>query len=139
MTGQAAADAWNAAVGLSSTAAAATTASNTTAAAPATSIAPTATTASGLDFGSCTGANPDIEFAAGLDGRNTEAFEPVDEATFNHGSALGIGVITSFICQQLSDKCKAGATVLAACASGSAAAAAASGQAAADAFNAAFA
>jgi hypothetical protein len=48
-------------------------------------------------------------------------------------------VSKKFICQQLSDKCKASATVVPACASGSAAAAVASGQAAADAFNAAFA
>lgn len=49
------------------------------------------------------------------------------------GSALGIGVITSFICQQLNDRCKAGAATLAACASGQAAAAKATGGAAADA------
>jgi len=57
---------------------------------------------------------------------------------FNHGSALNIGVITSFICQQLQDKCKASAATLTACAKGQQAAAAATGQAAADAFNAAF-
>lgn len=104
-----------------------------------TTPTPTSTTSSAADFGTCTGANPTITFGPGFDGRNTDSFEPVDEQTFNHGSALGIGVITSFICQQLNDKCKSSATVLAACASGSAAAAAASGQAAADAFNAAFA
>lgn len=103
-----------------------------------TSPTPTATI-SAAEFGTCTGANPDITFGPGFDGRNEVSFLPVDGSDFNHGSALGIGVITSFICQQLKDKCKASETVLSACASGSAAAAAASGQAAADAFNAAFA
>ena len=60
-----------------------------------------------LDFGSCS--NPTIEFAAGLDGRNEEAFAPVNSADFNHGSALNIGVISSFICGQLQSECKASA------------------------------
>lgn len=140
LTGQAAADAWNAALGLSSsttTAAAPATSSFGAAAPPATPSA-TATPTSTSDFGTCANANPDIVFGLGFDGRTDPSFEPADLKTFNHGSALGIGVITSFICQQLNDKCKASATVLAACASGSAAAAKASGQAAADAFNAAF-
>lgn len=120
-----------------SAAAAAPAASSTLAAPPATTSA-TATPTSTSDFGTCANANPDIVFGLGFDGRTDPSFEPADLKTFNHGSALGIGVITSFICQQLNDKCKASATVLAACASGSAAAAKASGQAAADAFNAAF-
>jgi hypothetical protein len=49
------------------------------------------------------------------------------------GSALGIGVITSFICQQLKDRCKAPEATLTACASGQAAAATTTGGAAADA------
>jgi hypothetical protein len=120
-----------------SAAAAAPAASSALAAPPATTSA-TATPTSTSDFGTCANANPDIVFGLGFDGRTDPSFEPADLKTFNHGSALGIGVITSFICQQLNDKCKASATVLAACASGSAAAAKASGQAAADAFNAAF-
>lgn len=89
------------------------------------------------DFGSCN-ATPDINFALGLDGRKDPAFQAKNNDVFNHGSALGIGVITSFICQQLNDRCKAPAATLAACASGQAAAAKATGGAAADAFNAAF-
>ncbi|TVY84682.1 hypothetical protein LSUE1_G000710 [Lachnellula suecica] len=88
-----------------------------------------------LDFGSCS--NPAIEFAAGLDGRNENSFQAVDQTDFNHGSALNIGVIASFVCGQLSSKCKAGADAIAACATAQTAAAAATGQASADAFNAA--
>jgi hypothetical protein len=58
-----------------------------------------------LNLGSC--ADATIKFANGLDGRTEPAFEPTDPGSFSHGSALGIGVITSFICQQLNDKCKA--------------------------------
>lgn len=89
------------------------------------------------DFGTCN-ATPDIIFALGLDGRKDPAFQAKNNDVYNHGSALGAGVITSFICQQLNDKCKAGAATLAACASGQAAAAKVTGGAAADAFNAAF-
>lgn len=96
----------------------------------ARALPPRATT-----FGSC--GSPAIIFADGLDGRNQPAFEPANEADFNHGSALGIAVITSFICQQLNDKCKASAAQITACNAGAAAAAKATGQAAADAFNAA--
>jgi hypothetical protein len=103
------------------------------------------------DFGSCN-ATPDIIFALGLDGRKDPAFQAKNNDVFNRepipliqslhalisflrldGSALGIGVITSFICQQLNDKCKAPAATLTACASGQAAAAKATGGAAADA------
>jgi hypothetical protein len=66
-----------------------------------------------LDFGSCS--NPAIEFAAGLDGRNEDSFEAVNQADFNHGSALNINVISSFICGQLSSKCKAPAATVSAC------------------------
>ncbi|KAG9125409.1 hypothetical protein FRC07_007708 [Ceratobasidium sp. 392] len=89
------------------------------------------------DFGSCN-ATPDIIFALGLDGRKDPAFQAKNNNVYNHGSALGIGVITSFICQQLNDKCKASTATLDACAAGQAAAAKETGGAAADAFNAAF-
>ncbi|CZR64633.1 related to cell wall mannoprotein [Phialocephala subalpina] len=86
-----------------------------------------------LDFGTCS--DPAIEFAAGLDGRTENSFQAVNQVDFNHGSALNIGVIASFVCQQLSSSCKAGADAIAACATAQTAAAAATGQAAADAFN----
>ncbi|GJJ15508.1 hypothetical protein Clacol_009786 [Clathrus columnatus] len=89
-----------------------------------------------LDTGSC--GSPEIEFANGLDGRNQPAFQPVNQQDFNHGSALNIGVISGFICQQLQDKCKAGQATLNICANAEAAAAKVTGGAAADAFNAAF-
>ncbi|KAL8779271.1 MAG: hypothetical protein Q9203_003721 [Teloschistes exilis] len=88
-----------------------------------------------LDFGSCS--DPTIKFANGLDGRKEAAFAPVNAADFNHGSALNIGVISGFICQQLQDKCKAGADATTACTKGQMDAAAKTGQTAADAFNAA--
>ena len=59
-----------------------------------------------LDLGSCS--DPTIKFANGLDGRNEPAFAPNNSADFNHGSALNIGVIASFICGQLQSACKAG-------------------------------
>ncbi|KAG8758758.1 hypothetical protein FRC12_009928 [Ceratobasidium sp. 428] len=89
------------------------------------------------DFGSCN-ATPDIIFALGLDGRKDPSFQAKNNDVYNHGSALGIGVITSFICQQLNDKCKAPAATLDACAAGQAAAAKETAGAAADAFNDAF-
>ena len=108
-------------------------------AAPVTVTAAAASVASSpacaLDFGACT--DPAIVFGFGFDGRNTDAFEPANKASFNHGSALNIGVITSFICGQLQSACKAGEDAISACAAGQTAAAAQTGQAAADAFNAA--
>ncbi|CAE7208431.1 unnamed protein product [Rhizoctonia solani] len=89
------------------------------------------------DFGSCN-ATPDIVFALGLDGRKDPSFQAKNNNVYNHGSALGIGVITSFICQQLNDRCKAPQATLDACASGQAAAAKVTGGAAADSFNSAF-
>lgn len=86
-----------------------------------------------LDFGTCS--DPSIVFAAGFDGRTEDSFEPSNESDFNHGSALNIGVVTSFICGQLSSACKASADTVSACATAQTAAAAANGQAAADAFN----
>jgi len=85
------------------------------------------------DFGTCS--NPTIIFANGLDGRNTAAFAPANPGNFNHGSALNIGVIASFICGQLQSACKAPAATNTACTAAESAAAGATGQAAADAFN----
>lgn len=88
-----------------------------------------------LDTGSC--GSPEIKFANGLDGRTQPAFAPVD-SSFNHGSALNIGVISGFICQQLNDKCKAPQATLDTCTQAQSAASQVTGGAAADAFNAAF-
>lgn len=91
--------------------------------------------AGALDFGSCS--NPSIIFAEGLDGRKEAAFAPAEGSEFSHGSALNIGIISSFICGQLQSACKADAATVAACNDGAAAASGLRGQAAADAFNAA--
>lgn len=88
---------------------------------------------SGSNFGSCS--DPGIKFANGLDGRKEPAFAPRNAASFNHGSALNIGVISDFICGQLKDKCKADSGVVAKCQAASADAKTKTGQAAADAFN----
>ncbi|CAE6471140.1 unnamed protein product [Rhizoctonia solani] len=98
---------------------------------------PTVTRVANQDFGSCN-ATPDVVFALGLDGRKDPSFQAKNNNVYNHGSALGIGVITSFICQQLNDRCKAPKATLDACASGQAAAAKTTGGAAADNFNSAF-
>jgi hypothetical protein len=74
-----------------------------------------------LDFGSCT--NPSILFEFGLDGRTQEAFIASNQADFNHGSALNIGVIASFICQRLGSPCGAAANAISACSAGETAAA----------------
>lgn len=73
-----------------------------------------------LDFGSCT--DPSIVFEEGLEGRDQAAFIANNQADFNHGSALNIGVIASFVCSQLSSSCKAGADAIAACATAQSAA-----------------
>ena len=90
---------------------------------------------SALDFGEC--GSPAIQFAAGLDGRQEESFQNVNRADFSQGSALNIGIITSFTCNQLASACDAPEETLQACDAGAAAAQGAQGQAAADAFNAA--
>ncbi|KAJ6619779.1 hypothetical protein B0H10DRAFT_1146913 [Mycena sp. CBHHK59/15] len=74
------------------------------------------------DFGSCS--IPQIEFGTGFDGRKETAFQPVDKASFNHDSADNIGVITSFICNTLTNTCGADETAKATCAKAQAAAAA---------------
>jgi len=71
----------------------------TTSASASASASTSTTTTSNLDFGSCP--NPTIIFADNLDGRNQPSFEPADETAFPHGSALGIQVITDFICKFL--------------------------------------
>ncbi|KAH0443892.1 hypothetical protein CcaCcLH18_00718 [Colletotrichum camelliae] len=84
-----------------------------------------------LDFGECQ--DPSIEFAAGLDGRKEASFGPAGD--FQHGSALNINIISSFICGQLSSRCQASDDAVAACEQGQADAQGLQGQAAADAFN----
>ena len=74
-----------------------------------------------LNFGSCT--DPSILFEFGLDGRTEEAFIASNQADFNHGSALNIGVIASFICQRLGSPCNAAADAISACSAGETAAA----------------
>ncbi|KAK2806744.1 hypothetical protein FQN50_005742 [Emmonsiellopsis sp. PD_5] len=91
-----------------------------------------------LDMGSCSGALPLILFDVGFDGRDEASFLPADLGFFNHGSAVGVDIITQFICDQLSNSCGASQGVLEACALGQVLAAAANGAAAADAFNSVF-
>jgi hypothetical protein len=81
-----------------------------------------------LDLGSC--ANPAIEFGPGFDGRKEDSFQPVDRATFDHGSAQKISIITEFICDRLRDQCQAGADAQEACAAAEASTANLEGQAA---------
>ncbi|KAF8968157.1 hypothetical protein BDZ97DRAFT_458267 [Flammula alnicola] len=107
----------------------------------ATAAASTATTAGAAgvgNFGKCS--VPQIEFGAGFDGRKETSFQPVDKASFNHGSAQNIDIITQFICDTLTNTCGADQTAKATCAKGQAAAdSAATGTGAqADAFNAVF-
>ncbi|KAL5615660.1 hypothetical protein BROUX41_005693 [Berkeleyomyces rouxiae] len=85
------------------------------------------------EFGTCS--DPTIIFGVPKD-RSQNAFSPSNEADFNHGSALNVGVIAGFICQRLQDSCKAEATAVANCAQASTAAVSSTqDQAAADAFN----
>lgn len=83
-------------------------------------------------FGGC---DPTIVFGPPSDGRQEDAFEPADLATFNHGSALNIGVISGFICSQLPNKCDVAASAQADCEAAAQAADGLKAQAAADAFN----
>jgi hypothetical protein len=66
-----------------------------------------------LDFGDCS--NPSIVFEEGLDDRTQAAFIASNQDDFNHGSALNIGVIAGFVCQQLESSCKAPEETIAAC------------------------
>ncbi|OCH86068.1 hypothetical protein OBBRIDRAFT_856430 [Obba rivulosa] len=115
----------------------------TTASAVATAASTAASTStsssSGIgNFGSCS--VPQIEFGAGFDGRKETSFEPVDQTSFNHGSADNIDTITQFICGQLASSCKADQTAQNTCAAATSAADAqpAGTGAQADAFNAVF-
>ncbi|KAH9850265.1 hypothetical protein C2E23DRAFT_735448 [Lenzites betulinus] len=65
------------------------------------------------NFGSCT--VPQIEFATGFDNRKETSFQPVDKTSYNHGSAQNIDIITQFICDTLTNSCKADATAKATC------------------------
>ncbi|KZT03200.1 uncharacterized protein LAESUDRAFT_762180 [Laetiporus sulphureus 93-53] len=133
-----------AAASMSSTAAAAADAATTSASATATTTASAASSSSTStaaqigDFGSCS--VPEIEFGDGFDGRTETSFRPADLSSYNHGSADGIAVITSFICQQVDDACGANDLAKTTCqTAASAASSAAVGTGAqADAFNAVF-
>ncbi|KJA19472.1 hypothetical protein HYPSUDRAFT_56606 [Hypholoma sublateritium FD-334 SS-4] len=124
-------DAVTVSVGDATTTAAATTSA---AAAPAT----TDTTVGSADFGSCT--VPEIEFGVGFDNRKETSFQPTDKTSYNHGSAQNIAIITQFICDTLTNSCKANQDAKTLCASAAAAAVAAPAKtgAQADAFNNAF-
>ncbi|KAH9945375.1 uncharacterized protein BXZ73DRAFT_38037 [Epithele typhae] len=111
-------------------------ASTSVAASPAAS---TGAAAGGIgNFGKCS--VPQIEFGVGFDNRKETSFQPVDKASFNHGSAQAIGIITQFICDTLTNSCGADATAKATCAKAQAAAAAQPPKTGvdADAFNAVF-
>ncbi|KAF7314188.1 hypothetical protein MKEN_00891000 [Mycena kentingensis (nom. inval.)] len=127
--------------GSSSSAAADSAASSTTTAeaSDATEASDSTSNASSIgDFGSCS--IPEIEFAAGFDGRKETSFQPADLQSYNHGSAQAIGIITQFICDTLTNKCGADATAKATCDKAKAAAAAQPQKIGidADAFNAVF-
>ncbi|KAL1595103.1 hypothetical protein SLS60_009790 [Paraconiothyrium brasiliense] len=92
--------------------------------------------AGAASFGSCS--DPTVTFSqAPSDGRQEAAFEATDLTNFPHGSALNIGVISSFICDQLVNKCKADQAAVDQCDQADAAVKASGlkGQAAADSFN----
>lgn len=121
-----------------STAAASTTSSTASATTDDVSAVSTDSASQIGNFGSCT--IPQIEFGVGFDGRTETAFQPTNQADYNHGSADNIGVITQFMCNNLVNTCGADATAKATCATATTAAAAAlapTGQQA-DAFNAVF-
>ncbi|KAJ3915893.1 hypothetical protein F5877DRAFT_47705, partial [Lentinula edodes] len=122
-------------VATTSVAAASATAVASSSAAVATS---TASAADIGNFGSCT--VPQIQFGVGFDNRRETAFEPVDQTSYNHGSADNIAVITDFMCNTLTNTCGADATAKATCATAQAAAAAGLAQTGdqADKFNAVF-
>ncbi|KAF8896338.1 hypothetical protein BD779DRAFT_577336 [Infundibulicybe gibba] len=82
-------------------------ASSTTTAAPATTttVATTPDSVSNSNFGACT--TPQIQFGTGFDGRKETSFEPVDKASFNHGSSQDVQTITKFMCDTLTNSCKA--------------------------------
>lgn len=99
---------------------------------------PTPTAVAGANFGSCS--IPQIEFGVGFDGRKETSFQPTNKTSFNHGSAQNIGIITQFVCDTLTNSCKANQAAKDTCktAQTAAAAAAAGTGAQADAFNSVF-
>ncbi|KAF8149906.1 hypothetical protein B0H34DRAFT_166975 [Crassisporium funariophilum] len=107
-------------------------------AAPSTNTPGPVPVPAGADFGSCT--VPQIEFGVGFDNRKETSFQPTDKQSFNHGSAQNVAIITQFICDTLTNTCKANQAAKDICttAQQAAAAAAAGTGAQADAFNAAF-
>ncbi|KAH8118038.1 hypothetical protein DFH11DRAFT_1541287 [Phellopilus nigrolimitatus] len=120
------------AAGASSTAAA------TAAAAAAPAASATAASSGVGNFGSCT--TPQIQFGVGFDNRKETSFEPVDQTSFNHGSADNIDIISKFICDTLTNTCGADQTAKDTCTKATAAADAVTAKTGgqADAFNAAF-
>lgn len=111
------------------------------------------------NFGSCS--VPQIEFGVGFDNRRETSFQPVDKgksprsfrllnqvvmslfnllASYNHGSAQAVAIITRFMCDQLVNSCGADQTARDTCARATTAASAAAAKtgAQADAFNAVF-
>ncbi|THH33193.1 hypothetical protein EUX98_g980 [Antrodiella citrinella] len=82
--------------------------------------APTSTASAVGNFGSCT--LPQIEFGVGFDNRTETSFEPVDQTSYNHGSAQNIDIITQFICDTLVNTCGADQTAQNTCATAKAAA-----------------
>jgi hypothetical protein len=113
------------------------TAANSSTGAAATASNATSDAAIG-NFGSCS--VPQIEFGTGFDNRKETAFQPLDQTSYNHGSADNIAVITQFMCNTLTNTCNADATAKATCAQAQTAAnnAQALTGAQADAFNAVF-
>lgn len=105
---------------------------------PGITAAPSASPASvpaGVSFGSCS--VPKIEFGKGFDNRKETSFQPADKKSYNHGSAQNIAIITQFICDTLTNSCKANQAAKDLCANATQAAAVAPNQtgAQADAFN----
>ncbi|KLO17393.1 hypothetical protein SCHPADRAFT_937092 [Schizopora paradoxa] len=88
--------------------------------AAAVTASSTASSGSIGDFGSCS--VPQIEFGVGFDNRKETSFQPVDQTSYNHGSAQNIDIITQFMCDQLVNTCGADATAKATCAKAQAAA-----------------
>lgn len=109
--------------------------------ATSTSVAaePAPTSVGDADFGSCS--VPEIEFGQGFDNRRETSFQPVDKASFDHGSAQNIDIITRAVCDTLVNKCGANQAARDLCATAQAAASAAEPKKTgiqADAFNAVF-
>ncbi|XP_006459399.1 hypothetical protein AGABI2DRAFT_191384 [Agaricus bisporus var. bisporus H97] len=57
------------------------------------------------NFGGCS--TPEIEFGVGFDNRKEASFRPVDPISYPHGSAQNIDIIAQFICDSLTNTCKA--------------------------------